>query len=533
LRVVRVDNVMFLCAAYVLAILPVVVSQPYSIDDYGAVSGVDTHAQAVVNGQAFTAAIVAANASATRRSVLVPAGKVYSFLPSTPFHDSLTDVSIYVEGTLNVSTANFWEPGVYPGYPNSPWNPLGFSNCVGLRLVSTTGKGLLNGRGNLWWWFTILVADHRANLLEVDTCTNFELAGVTLLNSASWHMFLSGQTNATVRGVTVLVDIEDQLQAYRYIGGASASATLPQVLLAAERIGPTSAAEAAVWAAAGGSPLAARQAAGDPGLLAARAAALPPLVRAQPWYNAGWDITPPVPMVWALNTDGIDFSGQGITVSNCSITNFDDSVCVKPSVSADGSAAGCTSGVDISDIRVTYGVGVSMGSVPPDATLNCIDGVAARRLHFESPLKAMYIKPNPRKSDPGGDFGRIANVLYEDVEVRDALWWAIWVGTQQQHQPGGGGTDCPFIFPLLNSTCPSDPQVTLANITLRRVNIYGGVFSPGVIMANQSNPGTGFVWDAVVAHNASTFPETGYLVRNIKGTAMGGTSPVPPGFVQG
>jgi hypothetical protein len=255
-------------------------------------------------------------------------------------------------------------------------------------------------------------------------------------------------------------------------------------------------------------------------------------VAAQPWFDPAWRLTPPVPMVWALNTDGIDFSGQGITVANCSVTNFDDSVCVKPSNSADGAPGGCTSAVDISDIRVTYGVGVSMGSVPPDAVLNCIDGVSARRLHFESPLKAMYIKPNPAKRDPGGDFGRIANVLYEDVEVRDALWWALWVGTQQQHQPGGGGTDCPFIFPLLNSTCPSDPQVTVANITLRRVNIYGGLLSPGVLLMNASNPGTGFVFDGVVAHNASAWPErAGYLAVNVHGVATGGTSPVPAGFV--
>ena len=170
--------------------------------------------------------------------------------------------------------------------------------------------------------------------------------------------------------------------------------------------------------------------------------------------------------------------------------------------------------------------------MPPDTQLNCIDGVSARRLHFESPLKAMYIKPNPAKGDPGGDFGRIANVLYEDVEVRDALWWALWVGTQQQHQPGGGGTDCPFIFPLLNSTCPADPQVTVANITLRRVNLFNGIFSPGVILMNASNPGTGFVFDGVVAHNASAFPEPrGYLAANVRGVATGGTAPVPAGFV--
>ena len=352
-------------------------AQPYSIDDFGAVANEDTHAAALANGAALAAAIRAANASASRRAVLIPASSVYAYLPAAPSFDGLVGVTIFIEGALNVSTASFWVPGTYPGFPSAPWNPLRFTNCASLSLVSATGRGLLNGRGNLWWWYTILVADHRANLLEVDTCANLVLDGVTFLNSAAWHMNLAGQTNATVARVTVRVDIEDQLDALRYIGGgpprsgaATPRAELAAVLRAAEAIGPASAAEARAWEAAGGS-LAARDAAGDAALRAARAAAVPPHVAAQPWFRAAWRITPPVPMVWALNTDGIDFSGQGVTVRNCSVTNFDDSVCVKPSESADGSAGGCTSGVEISDIRITYGVGVSMGVRAPPPRVFC------------------------------------------------------------------------------------------------------------------------------------------------------------------
>jgi hypothetical protein len=201
---------------------------------------------------------------------------VYSFLPSVPSYDAISDVTIYIEGTLNVSTANFWltNGSGYPGFPHDPWNPLHFTGCSNLGLVSSTGKGLLNGRGNEWWWYTILVADHRANLLEVDGCTNLLLQGVSFLNSPSWHMFLSGQTNATVVGVTVKVDIEDQLDAYRYIGGAARGASLREVLLAAERIGPTTEAAAKEWVARGS--LAARSAAREPALQQARAAAYPP-----------------------------------------------------------------------------------------------------------------------------------------------------------------------------------------------------------------------------------------------------------------
>ena len=144
-------------ALALLLLLPLAEAQPYSIEDYGAISGVDTHAQALKNGAALAAAVAAANASATRRSVLIPASKVYSFLPAVQTFDSLTSVTIYIEGTLNVSTAGFWEGNGsgYPGFPDSPWNPLRFTSCDSLSLVSTTGKGVLNGRGNLWWWYTV------------------------------------------------------------------------------------------------------------------------------------------------------------------------------------------------------------------------------------------------------------------------------------------------------------------------------------------------------------------------------------------
>jgi hypothetical protein len=210
------------------------------------------------------------------------------------------------------------------------------------------------------------------------------------------------------------------------------------------------------------------------------------------------------------------------------VTNFDDSVCVKPS--GGSPPTGCTRGIYIADIAVTYGVGVSMGSVPPDVGGNCIDDVLAERLSFDTPLKALYVKPNPAKG--GGAFGSITNVVYQDVTIHNTLWWPIWVGTQQQHQPGGSGTDCSFLYPILNTTCPTDPEITLANFTFRRVNIFGGLLSPGVLIANASNPGTGFLFDGVIAHNASLWPvPTGYIAQSIQGIATGGTSPVPPGFV--
>lgn len=518
--------------ALLLAIVPFTTSQPFDIESFGAVPGQDTHAAALLNGQALESALIAANASTTRpRTVLVRPGAVYAFLPHSSTIYGLSGVTLEIEGTLNLYSQDFasnTSGAGYPGWPN-PYAALSFTQCSSVTITSTTRKGVVNGRGNLWWWYTILVADHRNNLLNTNGCDNLTLSGLTFLNAPQYNVLLSDTTGADIFQVTVRVDIEDQLDIYRYIGGGPPrSSTLPTattpreelalVLQHAGKIGPASESQARELVERTQGGLMERR----------RALSFPKEVIGAPFYNPQWAITPPIPMVYALNTDGLDFTGVNIRVRNCTITNFDDSVCVKPSPS-------CTTNISIEDIRVFYGVGVSMGSVTPEPTGSCISNVTAMGLVFESPLKAMYIKPNPPSTAPGAH-GQITGIHYRNVVVKDALWWAVYVGTQQQHQPGAGtNTHCPFVFPLFNSSCPTDPQITLGDITLTNISLFGGLFSPGVIIANASNPGKGFVWDGVVAHTASTWPlGTQYwLTESVEGVARGGTFPIPPGFTPG
>jgi hypothetical protein len=331
---------------------------------------------------------------------------------------------------------------------------------------------------------------------------------MNFLNGPQYHVWISDSTNVNVNGVTVLVDIEDQLDVYRYIGGSEKTMNLKEVLFNSGKIGPSTSFMTSSFT--------------PEYIQNARIRALPSFLSSEDWFNEEWRITPPFPMIYALNTDGIDISGANIHVWNCSITNFDDTVCPKP-------RTGCSTNYLIEDIRITYGVGVSMGSVPPDPGNNCISGVVARRLHFESPLKAIYIKPNPAKSDPTAT-GEISNITYEDVDIYNPIWWSIWVGTQQQQQPGSAGTGCSFLYPLDNTTCPTDPQVSVFNITLRRVNIYNSN-SPGVLLMNVSNPGRNFLWEDVVYQNISGWPiGNDYICENIQGKSIGKTTPIPPCF---
>ena len=112
-----------------------------------------------------------------------------------------------------------------------------------------------------------------------------------------------------------------------------------------------------------------------------------------------------------LNTDGIDPSGSNVTIRNVNITNFDDAVAVKPSNKGSKVAKdGCSQDILVENANVKFGVGMTIGSVPPNGNHACIRRVTFRNIDFEYPLKALYVKTNP-----GGGSGEIRDILYEDI----------------------------------------------------------------------------------------------------------------------
>ena len=133
-----------------------------------------------------------------------------------------------------------------------------------------------------------------------------------------------------------------------------------------------------------------------------------------------WDTT---------NTDGIDVAGRNIIVRNCTVHNYDDSVCLKPSRLK---SWGCTEHVLVEDIVQIGGAGMCVGSVPPNENNNCIQHAVFRNIIFQSPLKAnmtsIYLKnvtavnsvfTNPavlncNYTNPCTDF-KFEDVHFEDV----------------------------------------------------------------------------------------------------------------------
>jgi hypothetical protein len=101
------------------------------------------------------------------------------------------------------------------------------------------------------------------------------------------------------------------------------------------------------------------------------------------------------------------------------------------------------------------------------------------------------------------------------------FFYKIFTGTQQQHQPHSSGTDCSFFYPLPGTRCQTNPLVTVDNIVLRNINIYGGLLSPGIIVCNSTNPCTNFLFDNVNVYNRSMWPvKEGFYCENVKGVAI-------------
>lgn len=226
--------------------------------------------------------------------------------------------------------------------------------------------------------------------------------------------------------------------------------------------------------------------------------------------------------IFPLNTDGIDPKGEDVLIENCYIENFDDAVAVKPSSSHD--FTNCTQNITTRNSVVRYGVGMTIGSVPPNTGTNCVRNVLFENIVFHTPIKAIYVKTNPGTS---GD-GLIDRVTYRNITGNNSLWYPIWIGPQQQQQPGSHGTGCSFLYPIIKQ-CPTQPRVPITNIVLEDINFTNGLTLPGVLLCNSTNPCTGFEFKNV-RNNGEFLVQKDYVCQNIIHSNSTNSSPAPGCF---
>ena len=141
-----------------------------------------------------------------------------------------------------------------------------------------------------------------------------------------------------------------------------------------------------------------------------------------PSFMSNWKL----PFVtFPLNTDGIDPAGRNMTFRRIKITNFDDAIVPKPS-HVGYKYSNCTENILVENVEVHLGVGMSIGSEPPNKAHACIKDVIFRDVQFYKPFKGIYIKTNPGSV---GD-GIIKNITYQNIHMDTPIWWGVYIGPQ-------------------------------------------------------------------------------------------------------
>ena len=99
---------------------------------------------------------------------------------------------------------------------------------------------------------------------------------------------------------------------------------------------------------------------------------------------------------------------------------------------------------------------------------------------MEKPFKGIYIKTNPGTNG----YGIIDNILYENITMHQPIWWAIYLGPQQQKQPDKGGPGC-MLYPFdPKGNCETQPRVNITNVKLKNIKIRNSVLFPIVMRCN-------------------------------------------------
>ena len=161
--------------------------------------------------------------------------------------------------------------------------------------------------------------------------------------------------------------------------------------------------------------------------------------------------------------------------------------------------------------------------------------VTMRNVVMNHTVKGVYVKTNPGNRGTG----QISNIVFENFLIWRPIWWAVWIGPQQQHQPGWNWTqhqECSLDYPIDTKHCVTQPLVPIFNITLRNVTIQDPLLSPGVILCNQSRydePGhhscSGILFDNVNVTGLSTdFPfGRDYQCSHVENSSAVSSNPVP------
>lgn len=167
-----------------------------NIEDYGAVTDIDTWDVALKNTAAVMEALAVANSSSTDRTINIPAGKLFYMTAIAGEH--LYDITIVMDGTFRYSNLiENWsdeQKGI---------GMFGFTWCEGIYIK---GSGTFDGQGLDWWRLAYTGDDHRPNLFEIEVSRDIYFEGVTLLSSPRYSIGFKDCADIVIHDITIFID---------------------------------------------------------------------------------------------------------------------------------------------------------------------------------------------------------------------------------------------------------------------------------------------------------------------------------------
>ena len=296
---------------------------------------------------------------------LLQANKTDKFLliPNKNFYffpirfENIHDLTFRIEGKLTAKTD-------LANWPRRSNDSKDYQHIINFNYSTNlvfTGGGVIEGDGYSWWWYTIFneLEGDRPHMILMTETANVLIENLTFRNSPQFHLLFNDVENFTIRNIKIRVDVDAQRN-MTHAATAKKTSFLLKMLL--------------------------------------------------------WLDVPTFP----LNTDGIDPNGRNVHIYNVDIENFDDAVAVKPGHGGNRYSK-CSENILVENSTVSWGVGLTIGSVPPNRKVNCVRNVTFRNIKMYHPLKAIYVKTNPGNEGSG----IIDNILYENIEYSNAVWWGV------------------------------------------------------------------------------------------------------------
>ena len=233
----------------------------------------------------------------------------------------------------------------------------------------------------------------------------------------------------------------------------------------------------------------------------------------------------------SLNTDGFDVKGKNIYIHDVDIWNDDDCICVKDSHGAD--KIPCSQDMVFENIRAS-GLGLALGSIRAREDHTCIRNITFRNAYMHNTVKGIYLKTRSGYDGPG-DYasGIVEDVLFENVTMFEPKQWPIWIGPNQAAYADACALEWPYCPVGVLCRCPVPAEISVKNITLKDIKIIRPDGSPGLVMANSTNPFERITFDNVIVEEPGLEPwgEDFYKCENTEGYVRRGTWPVPKCFV--